>query len=61
MLDLEQWEQRRCFHTLLRLAMHEDPVNIKNPMMDKDANPNAPAFQAFVAGAGEFHHETEAS
>ena len=24
--------------------------NIKNPVLDKDANPNAPAFQPFVAG-----------
>ena len=24
--------------------------NIKNPMIDKDANPNVPAFQPFVAG-----------
>lgn len=49
-IDLEQWEQRRCFHNLVRLANWEDSVNIKNPMMDKDANPNAPAFQPFVAG-----------
>jgi len=49
-IDLEKWEQRRCFHTLVRLAAAEDSVNIKNPMMDKDANPNTPAFQPFVAG-----------
>ncbi|CAE7478397.1 CML34 [Symbiodinium natans] len=49
-IDLAQWEQRRCLHTLVRLSNAEDAVNIKNPVMDKDANPNAPAFQPFVAG-----------
>ncbi|CAE7540011.1 unnamed protein product, partial [Symbiodinium pilosum] len=49
-IDLAQWEQRRCLHTLVRLSNAEDAVNIKNPVLDKDANPNAPAFQPFVAG-----------
>lgn len=25
-IDLEQWEQRRCFHNLVRLANWEDSV-----------------------------------
>ncbi|CAJ1340418.1 unnamed protein product, partial [Effrenium voratum] len=48
--DLAVWEQRRCFHTMVRLSSSEDAVNIKNPMLDKDANPNTPSFQPFVAG-----------
>lgn len=58
-IDLEQCDQRRCFHTLVRLASAEDSVNIKNPMIDKDANPNVPAFQPFVAGIPKSWDELE--
>lgn len=27
-IDLEKWEQRRCFHTLVRLAAAEDSVTL---------------------------------